>query len=95
MLLANASFSSVYIAGQVLKKLLDTFPEKAGGQQALAEKKAKLIYDALDANPSAYRVSFAKPYCLIFSRSISWPCCCNICANTYIRWFLRNLSARE
>ncbi|RQM07542.1 hypothetical protein DH86_00002834, partial [Scytalidium sp. 3C] len=52
----TTSIFDVYIAGQVLKKLLDTFPEKAGGQQALAEKKAKLIYDALDANPSAYRV---------------------------------------
>jgi phosphoserine aminotransferase len=47
---------SVYIAGQVLKKALATFPDKVDGQQALAEKKAKLIYAALDAHPEAYKV---------------------------------------
>lgn len=47
---------SVYIAGQVLKTLLATFPDKVDGQEALANQKAKLIYDALDAHPGAYRV---------------------------------------
>jgi phosphoserine aminotransferase len=47
---------SVYIAGQVLKKSLAFFPDKVDGQQALAEKKANLIYAALDAHPEAYKV---------------------------------------
>jgi phosphoserine aminotransferase len=47
---------SVYIAGQVLKKSLATFPDKVDGQQALAEKKAKLLYAALDAHPEAYKI---------------------------------------
>jgi phosphoserine aminotransferase len=46
----------VYIAGQVLKKLLRTYPEKVDGQQAVAEKKANLIYAALEANPDVYRI---------------------------------------
>lgn len=48
--------SSVYIAGQVLKKLLAEFPNKVDGQQAVAEKKANLIYQTLDAYPEVYRV---------------------------------------
>lgn len=52
---------SVYIAGQVLKNLLATFPDKVDGQQALAEKKAKLIYDALDAHPESYKVNDQSP----------------------------------
>ncbi|KAK3945040.1 phosphoserine aminotransferase [Diplogelasinospora grovesii] len=50
------SIFDVYIAGQVLKKLLATYPDKVDGQQAVAEKKAKLIYDALEAHPEAYRI---------------------------------------
>ncbi|RAL13883.1 O-phospho-L-serine:2-oxoglutarate transaminase [Aspergillus homomorphus CBS 101889] len=46
----------VYIAGQVLKKLLAEFPDKVDGQQAVAEKKANLIYKTLDAYPEVYRV---------------------------------------
>lgn len=46
----------MYIAGQVLKKLLKTFSDKVDGQQAVAEKKAQLIYAALDAHPDVYRV---------------------------------------
>ncbi|RAH72543.1 O-phospho-L-serine:2-oxoglutarate transaminase [Aspergillus aculeatinus CBS 121060] len=46
----------VYIAGQVLKKLLAEFPNKVDGQQAVAEKKANLIYQTLDAYPDVYRV---------------------------------------
>jgi phosphoserine aminotransferase len=52
---ANEWFS-VFITGQVLKKSLATFKDKVDGQQALAEKKAKLIYAALDAHPEAYQV---------------------------------------
>lgn len=48
---------SVYIAGQVLKKLLRTYPEdKVSGQEAVSAKKAKLLYGALDAHPDIYRV---------------------------------------
>jgi phosphoserine aminotransferase len=46
----------VYIAGQVLKKLLRTFPDKVDGQQAVAEKKASIIYAALEAHPDVYRI---------------------------------------
>ncbi|PYI07712.1 phosphoserine aminotransferase [Aspergillus sclerotiicarbonarius CBS 121057] len=46
----------VYIAGQVLKKLLATFPDKVDGQQAVADRKAKLLYDTLDAYPEVYKV---------------------------------------
>ncbi|PYH49126.1 O-phospho-L-serine:2-oxoglutarate transaminase [Aspergillus saccharolyticus JOP 1030-1] len=46
----------VYIAGQVLKKLLAEYPNKVDGQQAVAEKKANLLYKTLDAYPEAYRV---------------------------------------
>lgn len=47
---------SVYVAGQVLKKLLRTFPDKAAGQEAVANKKASLIYTALEAHPDVYRI---------------------------------------
>ncbi|KAJ4306534.1 Phosphoserine transaminase [Collariella sp. IMI 366227] len=50
------SIFDVYIAGQVLKKLLKTFSDKVDGQQAIAEKKAQIIYAALDAHPEVYRV---------------------------------------
>lgn len=50
------TFYSVYIAGQVLKKLLRTYPNKAEGQEAVSEKKAQLIYGALEAHPEQYRV---------------------------------------
>ncbi len=46
----------MYIAGQVLKTALVTFPNKVDGQQALAEKKAQLIYAALDAHSGVYKV---------------------------------------
>lgn len=48
--------TSVYIAGQVLKKLLQTYTDKVDGQQAVAEKKANLIYSALEAHPEVYRI---------------------------------------
>ncbi|KAI6377556.1 hypothetical protein MCOR25_002538 [Pyricularia grisea] len=51
------SIFDVYIAGLVLKKLLATYPaDKVDGQQAVADKKAKLIYAALDAHPEVFRV---------------------------------------
>ena len=40
----------------MLKKLLTTFPDKVDGQQAVANQKAKIIYDALEAHPSTYRI---------------------------------------
>jgi phosphoserine aminotransferase len=46
----------VYIAGQVLKKLLKTYPNKVDGQQAVSEKKAAIIYGALEAHPEVYRI---------------------------------------
>ncbi|KAK5663124.1 hypothetical protein OQA88_6541 [Cercophora sp. LCS_1] len=50
------SIFDVYIAGQVLKSLLATFPNKVDGQEAIAVKKANLIYGALEANPEAYKI---------------------------------------
>lgn len=49
-------FVSVYVAGLVLKKLLATYPDRVDGQEGVSDKNAKLIYDALDAHPGAYRV---------------------------------------
>lgn len=46
----------MYVAGQVLKKLLQTYPDKVSGQQAVSEKKASLIYGALEAHPDVYKV---------------------------------------
>lgn len=45
----------MYIAGQVLKRLLQQHP-KVQGQQAEAEKKAQLIYGALEAHPDIYQI---------------------------------------
>lgn len=50
------SIFDVYVAGLVLKSLLTTFHNKVDGQQALADKKATIIYAALDAHPKFYRV---------------------------------------
>lgn len=50
------SIFDVYIAGLVLKNLLATFPNKVDGQEAVAEKKADLLYAALDAHPDFYKV---------------------------------------
>ncbi|KAL3427001.1 phosphoserine aminotransferase [Phlyctema vagabunda] len=50
------SIFDVYIAGQVLKSLLSKFSDKVDGQQAVSDKKAKLIYSALDAFPAVYKV---------------------------------------
>jgi phosphoserine aminotransferase len=48
--------ASVFIAGQVLKKLLATYPDKVDGQEKVANKKAQEIYEALDKYPDVYRV---------------------------------------
>ncbi|OIW29618.1 phosphoserine aminotransferase-like protein [Coniochaeta ligniaria NRRL 30616] len=50
------SVFDVFVAGQVLKKLLKTYPNKVDGQQAVAEKKAQLIYGALEAHPEVYKI---------------------------------------
>ncbi|KAL2266543.1 hypothetical protein VTJ83DRAFT_5895 [Remersonia thermophila] len=50
------SIFDVFVAGQVLKKLLKTFPDKVDGQQAVAEKKANLLYAALEKYPDVYRI---------------------------------------
>ncbi|RMJ26118.1 phosphoserine aminotransferase [Aspergillus sp. HF37] len=50
------SIFDVYVAGQVLKKLLATFPDKVDGQAAVAGRKASLLYDALEAHPDVYKV---------------------------------------
>lgn len=52
---ANQDVFSVYIAGQVLKRLLRQHP-KVQGQQAVAEEKAQLIYRALEAHPDIYQI---------------------------------------
>lgn len=47
---------SVFVAGQVLKRLIATFPDKVRGQEALSGKKAALLYDVLDSYPDIYKV---------------------------------------
>lgn len=47
---------SVFVAGQVLKKLLAAFPNKVHGQEVVAGRKSALLYDALDAYPEIYKV---------------------------------------
>ncbi|KAL2819827.1 pyridoxal phosphate-dependent transferase [Aspergillus granulosus] len=50
------SIFDVYVAGQVIKKLLATFPDKVDGQQTVAERKSRKVYETLDAYPEVYRV---------------------------------------
>ncbi|KAI1262560.1 phosphoserine aminotransferase [Xylariaceae sp. FL1019] len=50
------SIFDVYIAGQVLKKLLKTYDNKVDGQEAVSDKKAALIYGALEAHPDVYGI---------------------------------------
>lgn len=49
------SIFDVYVAGQVLKRLLQQNP-KVKGQEAIAKEKADLIYGALEAHPQVYRI---------------------------------------
>lgn len=50
------SILDVFIAGRVLKQLLLQHPDKVQGQQILSQKKAQLIYEALEAYPTIYQV---------------------------------------
>ncbi|KAJ2905856.1 phosphoserine aminotransferase [Zalerion maritima] len=50
------SIFDVYIAGQVLKKLLSTYPNKVAGQAEVSDKKAGIIYSALEAHPDVYKI---------------------------------------
>ncbi|KAL4882667.1 pyridoxal phosphate-dependent transferase [Aspergillus karnatakaensis] len=50
------SIFDVYVAGQVIKKLLASFPDKVDGQQFVAERKASKVYEALEAYPDVYRI---------------------------------------
>ncbi|RDL38120.1 Phosphoserine aminotransferase [Venustampulla echinocandica] len=50
------SIFDVYIIGQVLRKLLQTYPDKVEGQQAVSNKKAQLVYDAIEAFPEIYQI---------------------------------------
>jgi len=50
------SIFDVFIIGQVLRKMLKTYPNKVEGQQAVSEQKAQLIYDAVEAFPEVYRI---------------------------------------
>ncbi|KAL8637526.1 MAG: hypothetical protein Q9228_005211 [Teloschistes exilis] len=48
---------SIWIAGEVMRGLLHTHGEKGlAGQEALANQKAKIIYDVLDRHPEVYQV---------------------------------------
>ncbi len=51
---------SVYIAGQVLRRLLLKYPDKVQGQEAVSEQKAQLIYGTLEEYPDIYQVIPAK-----------------------------------
>ncbi|KAL5341125.1 pyridoxal phosphate-dependent transferase [Aspergillus crustosus] len=50
------SIFDVYVAGQVIKKLLAAFPDKVDGQQVVAERKARKVYETLEAHPKVYKI---------------------------------------
>ncbi|KAM5350623.1 hypothetical protein ACJ41O_007128 [Fusarium nematophilum] len=50
------SIFDVYVAGRVLKRLLQQYPDKVQGQQAVSEQKAQLIYGALETHPDIYTI---------------------------------------
>jgi phosphoserine aminotransferase len=50
------SILDVFIAGQVLKKLLTTYPNKVDGQEAISDQKAGIIYQALESRPDVYKI---------------------------------------
>ncbi|PTB62043.1 phosphoserine aminotransferase [Trichoderma citrinoviride] len=50
------SIFDIFIAGRVLKRLLQQHPDKVQGQQVLSDKKAQLIYEALEAYPDIYQI---------------------------------------
>ncbi|KAK5950006.1 Phosphoserine transaminase [Knufia fluminis] len=47
---------NLYVATLVLQSLVSTFAEKVGGQEELANRKASLIYEALDQYSDTYHV---------------------------------------
>ena len=50
------SIFDVFIAWKVLKRSLSLYPDsKVAGQEAISDKKAALIYEALDKFPDVYR----------------------------------------
>jgi phosphoserine aminotransferase len=55
-ILTDLTYPSVYIAGQVLKRLLQTFTDKVDGQESLASNKATIIYKALEAYSDVYHI---------------------------------------
>ncbi|KAK4064394.1 hypothetical protein Trihar35433_7911 [Trichoderma harzianum] len=50
------SIFDVFIAGRVLKRLLLQHPNKVQGQEILSQRKAQLIYRALEAYPAIYQI---------------------------------------
>ncbi|KAK2589973.1 Phosphoserine transaminase [Conoideocrella luteorostrata] len=50
------SIFDVFVAGRVLKMLLQTYPDKVEGQQAVTNHKAQVIYDALESFPEIYKI---------------------------------------
>lgn len=50
------SILDVFIAGRVLKRLLLQHPNKVQGQEILSQRKAQLIYRALEAYPAIYQI---------------------------------------
>ncbi|KAK7423853.1 Phosphoserine transaminase [Neonectria magnoliae] len=50
------SIFDVFFAGKVLQKLLRTYPNKVAGQEAETDKKAQLLYDAVEAFPEIYKI---------------------------------------
>jgi phosphoserine aminotransferase len=50
------SIFDVYIAGRVLKKLLQIYPNRVEGQEAVSKRKADRIYGALEAHPDLYSI---------------------------------------
>jgi len=47
---------NIFIASEVLKNSLNTFPNKVAGQTAVSQKKAELIYGALDKESDRFHV---------------------------------------
>lgn len=53
---------SIWIAGEVMRGLLATHGEKGlAGQEELANRKAKILYDVLDKYPDVYQVVTSQP----------------------------------
>lgn len=52
---------NLYVATLVLQQLVSTYgAKKVSGQEEVAGRKAKILYDTLDANPQTYHVVPAK-----------------------------------